>query len=226
MEDLEIDSINKLNFKPAFNFRYVDVIILCIPKNMIDHTVNTFNSYDGNLQFTIELPQNNSISFLDIITDWYQKQTFSGRYLNYFSQHPLCNKIAIIYSLVDRVFKLSDNIFHSKNLSFIKQLLIHNNYPPELIEVHIKKCLKKLRNSCNTTTNKNKTNRFISLPYVKELESFINHFFKQHNTNVVYSTKNKLNNIIKLGKDKTKTCDSVDVVYKINCKDCNASYVG
>ena len=97
---------------------------------MIDHTVNAFNSYDKNLQFTIELPQNNSISFLDIkiivnekqhiITDWYQKQTFSGRYLNYFSQHPLCNKRAIIYSLINRVFKLSDKIFHRKNLSFIK----------------------------------------------------------------------------------------------------------
>ena len=103
MEDLEIDSINKLNFKPAFYFRYVDDIILCIPKNIIDHNVNTFNSYDENLQFTIELPQNNSISFLyikiivnekqHIITDWYQKHTFSWRYLNYFSQHPLCNKI-------------------------------------------------------------------------------------------------------------------------------------
>ena len=61
---------------------------------------------------------------------------------------------------------------------------------------------------------------------MKKLESFINNFFKQHNTNVVYSTKNKLNNIIKLGKDKTKTRYNVHVVYKINCKDCNASYVG
>ena len=140
MEDLEIDSISKLNFKPAFYFRYVDDIILYIPKNMIDHSVNTFNSYDENLQFTIALPQNNSISFLDtkiivnekqnIITDWYKKQTFSGRYLNYFSQHPLCNKIA------------------------------------------------------------------------------------------------KLNTIIKLSKDTTKICDNVNVVYKIKCKDCSASYVG
>ena len=83
MEDLEIDSINKLNFKLAFYFRYVDDIILCIPKNMIDHAVNTFNSYDENLHFTIDLPQKNGISFLDIkiivnekqhiIIDWYQK---------------------------------------------------------------------------------------------------------------------------------------------------------
>ena len=58
------------------------------------------------------------------------------------------------------------------------------------------------------------------------MEKFINHLFKQHNTNVIYSTNNKLNNIIKLGKDKTKIGDNVNVVYKINCKNCDASYVG
>ena len=66
MEDLEVESIKKLNFRPLFYFRYVDDILLCIPKNMIDTTINTFNSYDKNLQFTAELPHNNCISFLDI----------------------------------------------------------------------------------------------------------------------------------------------------------------
>ena len=84
MKDLEIHAIHKLNFKPLFYFRYVDDIILCIPPNTIDHTVNFFNLCDENLQFTVELPQNNSISFLDvkiivneqqrIITDWYKKK--------------------------------------------------------------------------------------------------------------------------------------------------------
>ena len=66
MDDLEVCSINKLNFKPLFYYRHVDDILLCIPKNMIDTTVNMFNSYDQNLQFTVELPLNNSISFLDL----------------------------------------------------------------------------------------------------------------------------------------------------------------
>ena len=43
---------------------------------------------------------------------------------------------------------------------------------------------------------------------------------------MVYSAKNKLNNIIKLGKDKNEKCNNVNIVYQINCNDCNASYVG
>ena len=46
MEDLKVESIKKLNFKPLFYFRYVDDILLCIPKNMINTTINMFNSYD------------------------------------------------------------------------------------------------------------------------------------------------------------------------------------
>ena len=42
----------------------------------------------------------------------------------------------------------------------------------------------------------------------------------------MYSTKNKLSSIIKLGKDKTDKVNQANVVYKINCKDCSASYVG
>ena len=110
-----------------------------------------------------------------------------------------------IYNLVDRVFKLSHNKFHKKNITFIKKLLIHNNYPPKLIKLHIKKRLKKLRNAHNNTPQNSNKKTFISLPYVKELENFLNIFFKKYNTNIVYSTKNKLNNIIKLTKTKTKS---------------------
>ena len=236
MEDLEIECIKKLNVKPLFYFRYVDDILLCVPSNSIDHTLNTFNTYDKNLQFTVEIAQNKSISFLDlkiiidqhrhIITNWYRKPTFSGRYLNYNSHHPLSNKIAIIYCLVDRAINLSHSSFHNDNILFIKNVLKLNDYPKKVIDFHLKKRLKNLTfsNSRKTKTFNNKA--IISLPYVKELELFNHHFFTQVSTKVVYSTKNKLSSIIKLGKDKTDKVNQANVVYKINCKDCNASYVG
>ena len=71
----------------------------------------------------------------------------------------------------------------------------------------------------NIVTNNNKC--IISLPFVKELEGFTKNFFKKYSTKVVYSSKNKLNNIIKLGKDKNERCNNANVVYQINCKDCN-----
>ena len=37
---------------------------------------------------------------------------------------------------------------------------------------------------------------------------------------------NKLNNIIVLGKDKNTKFNNSNVIYKINCDNCNASYVG
>ena len=58
------------------------------------------------------------------------------------------------------------------------------------------------------------------------MEGFTKNFFKKHSTKVVCSARNKLNNIIKLGKDKSERCNNANVVYQINCKDCNASYVG
>ena len=66
MEDLENLCINKLQEKPLFYNRSVDDIVLCISKNNIRDTLQIFNSYDTNLQFTVENSENNSISFLDI----------------------------------------------------------------------------------------------------------------------------------------------------------------
>src|SRR5436190_11957656 len=90
------------------------------------------NAFHSRLQFTIEASVNNTLNFLDvtmiisnnyIIFDWYHKPTFSGRYLNYFSQHPLCQKRGTVISLIDKVFTLSHPIFHTKNFNLVINIL-------------------------------------------------------------------------------------------------------
>ena len=66
----------------------------------------------------------------------------------------------------------------------------------------------------------------ICLPFVNELECFTKNFFKKLNINFVFSTINKLNNVIVLGKDREEKYNKNNVVYKINCKNCEATYVG
>ena len=58
------------------------------------------------------------------------------------------------------------------------------------------------------------------------LEDFVKNFFRRLNTNVVFSTNNKLNNIIVLGKDKNTKFNNSNVIYKIKGDNCNALYVG
>ena len=137
------------------------------------------------------------------------------------------NKIAIIYCLVDRAINLSHRSFHKQNIRFIEDVLRHNNYPPDLIKLHIKKRLRKIYSTTDTTHNNTSDNKtFICLPFIKELEGFMKNFFKRLNTSVVFSMNNKLNSIIVLGKDKNLKLNNSNVIYKINCDNCNASYVG
>ncbi|XP_025261928.1 uncharacterized protein LOC112637139 [Camponotus floridanus] len=101
LQDLEEKALNILRFTPRLYFRYVDDILMTVPSDSIDSTLSIFNSFHDRLQFTFELEVDRKINFLDVtiivennvlIFDWFQKSTFSGRYLNYHSQHPLCQK--------------------------------------------------------------------------------------------------------------------------------------
>ena len=156
MDDLESDCLRILkdshNCSFLFYYRYTDDTILCVQKKQIDLIINTFNSYHQNLQFTHELQKNNLINFLDmtlissdnhIITNWFQKPTASGRFINYFSNHPPQQKKNIVYNLIDRAILLSYESFHRANLKKVEQLLINNEYPYLIIFLKIYKLLLK-----------------------------------------------------------------------------------
>jgi len=121
MQDLEQKALNKLDFSLPIYYRYVDDILLLTPFEKIDVVLNTFNGIHSRLKFTLELEKNRSISFLDLrliinngilFIDWFRKDTCSGRYLHYYSGHPIYHKIGTIYGLVDRALLLSHPVFH------------------------------------------------------------------------------------------------------------------
>ena len=97
MEDLETDIFKRIEFDIP-DFRYVDDTFLLILKDKIHYILTMFNSYHKRLQFTYELENNNCLNFLNILviknsdnsisTNWFRKETFSARFLNYFSLHP------------------------------------------------------------------------------------------------------------------------------------------
>ena len=99
MQDLETDIFKRIQFDIPVYFCYVDDTFLLIPKDKIHYILTMFNSYHKRLQFTYDLENNNCLNFLNIsvikhsdnsiLTNCFRKETFSGRFHNYFSLHPL-----------------------------------------------------------------------------------------------------------------------------------------
>jgi hypothetical protein len=67
---------------------------------------------------------------------------------------------------------------------------------------------------------------WFSFPYVPSIsERFIN-IFRNSDIKTAFFSLNKLRRFIKVQKDVLPVSSCKDVVYRISCRDCNASYVG
>lgn len=66
LQDLERRALDRLSFTLPFFVRYVDDLALAVPSSMVDHTLNTFNSFHTRLQFTVEKGEKNRLNFLDV----------------------------------------------------------------------------------------------------------------------------------------------------------------
>jgi len=74
------------------------------------------------------LINNNTIKF-----DWYHKSTFSGRYLNFLSHYPPTQKRGTLMSMIEHFYYHIQDTILEKNLIFIINTFLLNNYPLNFI---------------------------------------------------------------------------------------------
>ena len=140
--------------------RYVDDIFVLFKSS--DH-LKPFqiyiNSCHINMMLTVETEQNNKISLLDLkilrergklITSDHWKPTFIGVYTHFDSFLPDTYKISMIYTLVNRCFRIcyrcfricsSLSMFHQQ-LILLRKIFQKNGYPDNVID----RCFKLLLN--------------------------------------------------------------------------------
>ncbi|KYN16034.1 hypothetical protein ALC57_11718, partial [Trachymyrmex cornetzi] len=174
------------------------------------------------------IKNNNTLEY-----DWYHKPTFSERYLNFLSQHPISQKRGTIIGMVDRAFLLSVPKYHKKNLIFVVETLLNNDYPVDFIFNTINERLKSL---IYNKTSKQKVmtetpvevvkKSWFLVPFVSKISEKFKDITKNLNMSMAFFSLNKLNSFIKTHKDPLPNISKKNVVYKINCNDCDASYVG
>ncbi|HEY9486224.1 MAG TPA: hypothetical protein VIQ04_06255, partial [Nitrososphaeraceae archaeon] len=247
LEDIEERIIPGLHNVKFFK-RYIDDCLLCIHKDHINNTLDVFNNEHPRLKFTVELEVNNQINFLDITliknehnninTKWYTKKIWTGRHINYNSYTPFRYKIATINSLVDRAVILTSPTFKSTMLKKLKNTLMLNDYPVHVIDKYVKKRLRTLTirqqnlNNGNTTINQSniETNprMFASITYHDRITNSINGVFQQHsNTKLIpkpYLTLGKV--MYTQLKDPVHNTNKSNIIYKVNCLDCDKAYIG
>lgn len=238
MEYLEEEVIKNLNIPIIFFKRYVDDCLTAVPEDQIDGLVLAFNSFHKKLQFTSEIETGNKINFLDLTinrneknedlkTEWYTKGTWSGRYLNFNSNHSKAQKNSVIIGLIDRALNLTSPEFRPKALKKVKKTLMKNNFPEKQINRIIKQRTYKLYNKKATKNTPNQQNkRYVAIPYTQELSEKLKHILKKHNIITCYKAQNLLSSLYSPLKSKVPTKKKSNVVYSIPCCNCPKKYIG
>ena len=124
---------------------------------------------------------------------------------------------------------IADPIFHQTNLEFLIHNLLNNGYPLAFIFSCINKKLKRFifhKKIIDKTDNSNNNDKFFTIPYVKNISERLANIVKSSDCKTSYSCIRTLNTFINTGKDKLTLMSHNDVVYRISCKECEATYVG
>ena len=94
--------------------RYVDNTLVMVKKEHLSTTLNKLNSFDSNIQFTIDHLPDGIVHFLDLKvngnqTHVYYKETHTGKYTHFTSQIPWCLKTAWIEALYHQTKRICNN---------------------------------------------------------------------------------------------------------------------
>jgi len=132
---------------------------------------------------------------------------------------------------VDHAILLSDEKFHACNLSTIKLILKNNCYPDNIVDKVVSKRYKFLminklkRTNDRCSEDLDSFNKVMTLPYIHNLSEDIKRSLRNF-VDVRFTIPKKLDTIILKGKDRLDTQRETEIVYKINCKDCDKVYIG
>ena len=241
MTELELRIVQPLIDSGIIKFycRYVDDTLVLIKSKDIKHVHNLLNSFNSNIQFTVDTFENSNIHFLDLLIldnldiDIYRKSTFTGQYLDYDSFIPWHYKISWIRALVHRAKTIcSTNHIFTKQSNFIfDKLMAWNNFPAR-IRQSLKRRFLSDEPTKNDRTLDQKETLWLNLPYLgKEGEFLVNNLKKKlkkclsdFNLKVIYKT-NSISMFCST-KDKMSNLKKANLIYKFKCPGCLKCYIG
>ena len=233
------------DFKPIYYKRYVDdTCIFFRDPSHAPKFLEYLNSQHDNINFTLELENNSSLPFLDLLitrdqnqtiqTTIYRKKTFSGLGMSFFSYTPLKFKINNIKTLLYRAYHLSSSYMSIHlEFEFLRTFFANNGYPAKMFEVECKKFLSNIYNPPTKLITANRKPLYLSLPYYgpesetlyNELITKLSLYYPQVKFYLSLINKSTIRTLFNF-KDSVPLELRSDIIYEFSCVSCNATYVG
>ena len=232
-------------FKPVLYKRYVDdTFLLFKSENHIRPFLDYLNSQHQSIKFTHETETNGQISFLDVKisknghrfeTDLFRKNTFTGLGMNYESAVSNRYKYNLVECLVDRAFKICSSIskFNSE-INFLKRYFYLNGFPNKFVTAVIGRKVSLLRNPSIKISTVSKKPLYISIPFIshktnsdikKELRKLVSENYPQLSLRIIFANTFTIRSFFNF-KDRVPTELLSNLVYRFNCSQCQATYIG
>lgn len=236
--DLLDNAIEKSGFEPTLLVKYVDDTLAFLPKEEMENFFNLLNGEHREIKFTVEVEEDKKIPYLDmmiqrtkelqIITNYYQKETSKNRLLNFNSEHPSTQKTGMAYGTISRILTLTSDINRNTAIDKIYNILTMNNYPHNLIKRLINKFEDKNKNKDKRQDNDKEKWIYRSLSYTPHISESLKQLLTSYDKNlrIGYKPEKTIKKIIKSPYTQTATMDKHNVIYKFKCNDCVGEYIG
>lgn len=167
MASLETPFIEKQEKKPLFYRRFLDDIFMIWnhDKASLLDFISKFNCLHQSIKFTHDISQD-TINFLDVTlqvhgnslaTTVYKKPTDRQQYLHFDSNHPRHCKVGIPYSQAYRYRRICSDVQEfDRNSQNLKNILLNQNYPENIIDDAINRARQTDRQSALSKANSQK----------------------------------------------------------------------
>ncbi|XP_045463451.1 uncharacterized protein LOC123673068 [Harmonia axyridis] len=236
MDHLVKSCVEKLPFNIPILKKFVDDLLLTVPKTHIQTTLKCFNSYSKNLQFTLEVENlEQCVPFLDtkvqrqddvIKLKWHRKETHSNKMIHYNSDHNINIKINMIKQMKNRIRRICHESYIQEGIQNLLEILRQNGYPYGM--------LKKLLYASDTTEapqlirseEVTEEIHYASYPNIHGLTKKLINIFKHEKVKIAIYNKKTVGNLYTKLKDPIQTLLKSNVVYEVKCEDCEKIYIG
>ena len=221
--------------------RFADDVYSILKRTHLENFFHHINSFHQNIKVTMRVESNGELAFLDTLLKQnngktsvlvYREPTHTDQYLHYRSRHQTSCKESVVSSLFNRAYSIitnKDDLY--KENARTKQVLKENG-----CQENISKIFKRITNNHSLSQSQQQTHATdiqeeefrmsINLPHVEGTSEKLQCILRFHKIRSTFYTESTLFNVLCKPKDRVVTDDKNNIVYEIDCSNCEAVYFG